>query len=133
MIPKITDPSKSQLIQYGFAMAVLFGIVAWSFANSSIALGVFVSCALVSLTVAAVRPKILRTPFIWTSLVTRPLGVVVAEAILLLLYFLVLTPIALVRRQLRSEHLLNHMNDKPDSNWSDSEITDELEAYYRQF
>jgi hypothetical protein len=103
LIPLNTNPSRSQLLQFGVAWALFFGgaaaLAAWR--GSPALAWPLGALAIVLPLVGSVFPSVLRVLFVAVSLVTFPIGFAVSQVILAVVYFLVLTPIGLVLRWLK--------------------------------
>lgn len=103
LIPLNTNPSRSQLLQFGMAWVVFLGVAgalaAWR--GSPTVAGSLGALAIVLPLVGLVFPGVLRAVFVAVSVVTFPIGFAVSQIILATIYFLVLTPIGLVLRWLK--------------------------------
>lgn len=128
------DPSQRQLRQFGaIAMGALpiVGAV-WSGGNLQVA-GI---CFLVGAVMAATGwlfPAALRPVFVVLSLVFLPIGLVVGELSLLLIYYLLLAPIGLVFRLMRRDPLRLTAEKDTDSYWQDKETSAEVSRYFNQY
>lgn len=100
-----TNPSRSQLLQFGMAWFVFLGgsaaLAAWR--GSPTVAGSLGALAIVLPLVGLVVPGVLLAVFVAVSVVTFPIGFAVSQVILAAIYFLVLTPIGLVLRWLKPE------------------------------
>ncbi len=103
LIPLNTNPSRSQLLQFGVAWTLFFGgaaaITAWR--ESPALAWPLGALAIVLPLVGLVFPSVLRVLFVGLSVVTFPIGFAVSQIVLAAVYFLVLTPIGLVLQWLK--------------------------------
>jgi hypothetical protein len=103
LIPLNTNPSRSQLLQFGVAWCVFFGgaaaLAAWR--GSPVLAWPLGALAIVVPLVGSVVPSVLRVLYVALSVVTFPIGFAVSQVVLAAVYFLVLTPIGLVLRWLK--------------------------------
>ena len=103
LIPLNTNPSRSQLLQFGVAWCASFGgaaaLAAWR-GSPALAWPLGAIATILPL-VGSVFPSVLRVLFVALSVVTFPIGFAVSQVILAVVYFLVLTPIGLVLRWLK--------------------------------
>lgn len=103
MIQLDYQPSPAKLRQFGFAGAV-FGLLmaalwcwrhGWTWGTTAT---VWCAVAGAFLLLALAAPTLLRWPFVGMSLVTFPIGWVLSWVLTAIVYFVVLTPIALILR-----------------------------------
>jgi hypothetical protein len=103
LIPLNTNPSRSQLLQFGVAWALFFGgaaaLTAWR--GSPAAAWPISALAIVPPLVGWVFPSVLRVLYVALSVITFPIGFAISQVILAVIYFLVLTPIGLALRWLK--------------------------------
>lgn len=125
-------PSDQQLQQFGMiSLLALPGIaVLWGASQDLVAtlLAFGVALALTGI----VRPRALRIPFVALCLFTIPIGLVVSEATLALMYLLVFLPIGGVFRLLRRDALSLH-REPVESYWKPRSSPTSVASYYRQW
>ncbi len=80
-----------------------------------------------------VKPAAIRWLFIGATVVTFPIGWVVTQIVLALLFFLVLTLVALVFRLRRRDALQLRHKSNSMSYWSERSVPVEPERYLKQF
>ena len=138
-------PDPKQLRQFGFialgAFAVIGAVVIWrgglfglNFGEAArpvayVLWGLGVVSALVSLTL----PKANRPLFIALSALTFPIGLVVSHVVLLLLFFGILTPVALLFRLAGRDPLTRRFEPDRKSYWTDLPNVPDTKDYFRQF
>jgi len=138
-------PDIKQLRQFGFialgAFTVIGGVILWRGGLFGIDFGsaarsiayVLWALGVVSAGFSLVFPKANRPLFVGLALVAFPIGLVVSHVVLALLFFGVLTPVALVFRLIGRDPLERRFEPERESYWIDlPEVTDP-ESYFRQF
>src|SRR5215216_3873322 len=97
------QPTTRQLRQFGAASLVALPLLAGSLAPPSlrfVGLGIGVALALVIALIAMLRPHWLRPLFVGLCVIAYPLGVIVGEILLVVVYFGAFTPLAFLGRLL---------------------------------
>ena len=126
------NPTTRQLRQFGIACAVvlpLIGLV-WRFDVDTIS--VLTGIGVVLAAVGWVAPAALKPLFLVLSIAAIPLGFVVGEVALMLVYFLVFVPIGLVFRLRRRDALQIAPDRSADSYWAPKKQPRNVASYYRQ-
>jgi Saxitoxin biosynthesis operon protein SxtJ len=80
-----------------------------------------------------VLPAVRRPIFIAWSYLTYPLGWIVSHVLLVLIFFVVLTPIGLVVRLLGHDLLHQKFDPSVASYWTPRQKTDDFRRYFQQF
>jgi hypothetical protein len=134
-------PSERKLRQFGFFALFAFAFAGlWmlrargelpSLARSVAYLLLFL--ALFSGSMSVVWPRANRPLFVVLSLVTYPVGLVVSHVVLLILFFVILTPLGLLFRIVGRDPLRRRREAERDSYWEDLSETAEPSHYFRQF
>jgi hypothetical protein len=129
------NPSQRQLAVFGLLWLVFFGIMGASFwrrgsyvdAGVCLALGVLIPLA------GWVWPEFLRMVYLFAVYSTLPIGLVVSYVILLVIYYLVVTPIGLVMRLFGYDPLQRRFDRAARSYWTPRRPQGESERYFQQF
>lgn len=130
-------PDEAKLQQFGWISLGGFGLLAsiawWRFGNGNAAL-VLAGLALLTPVVGMVSPRLLKFLYIGLSLVAFPIGLIISNVLLLLIFLLVFTPVALIFRLIgRDELRLKPAHESP-SHWKTYESGRRKPAsYYRTF
>lgn len=129
-----TRPSRNQLILFGAAWLVFFGI--WGFVASAkgspaLARGFWVLAGMVPLA-ELVIPGLLRLIFVGLSYATYPIGFVASHVVLAIVYYLVFTPIGLIMRSFRYDPLSRRFDAKAPSYWKEHANPRPIASYFRQ-
>lgn len=136
MLDMTRKPSASALRWFGVIMLVFFSMVgavlyfrfhAWGAACASFGLG-----ALLALLFYATRPLRMPLYLAWMR-VFFPLGWIVSHAILIVIYYVVLTPIGLVLRLVGYDPMRRRFDRDAETYWAEHRGDDGLSQYFRQF
>lgn len=126
------SPEQRVLRQFGWvAMAVglllaLFvwdGWAAWAAAGAGVASGL----------ASVVRPSLNRPLFVALSAITYPIGFVVSIAVMVLLFYVVVTPIGLLMRAFGGDPLARGRDSRSASYWTPAGPPRPKEDYFRQY
>jgi hypothetical protein len=114
---RATDMSVSQLRKFGFVVGgILLAIGGYTLWRESLPYAWFTIGALLVL-FGWFMPRLLRVPYlVWMGL-AAVLGFFVGNAILIALYYLVMTPLGIVRRLAGSDPLDRRFDARKDSYW----------------
>lgn len=94
---------------------------------------VFGSIGAVSGLLAFARPALLKPLFVGMSLIAAPIGLVVSTTLLMLLYYLVLTPISLVFRLIGRDAMHRTPDRSATTYWIERQAPTDMKRYFRQF
>jgi hypothetical protein len=127
------NPENRQLKQFGWFSLIMLPFLAWLWGATtfviSICLGIGALFALLGMAV----PSVLKPVFLGLSLILMPLGLVVGEILMLLVFLLVFLPIGLVFRMMGRDRLQLSINRSQTSYWQPKEIPSRKERYFRQY
>jgi len=130
------QPSDRTLKQFaGFGMLVL-GLVAgpWlSYRGHTTAAVAFWLAAIALGSAAWLNPRLLKWPFVGASLVSWPIGWALSYIALAVLYYLIITPIAVVFWLIGRDPLDRQLDRQADSYWTAYDPDRGAERYLRQF
>jgi hypothetical protein len=131
-----TDPDRRQLAVFGLVLPVaffLFGLVIARLVDSTAARNiVWGAGAAVSIAYLA-APQLRRPIFVGASRVTYPIGWLISHLVLLLVFWLVVTPIALLLKVLGKDPMRRGFDDSVDSYWEPRPESTDIQRYFRQF
>jgi hypothetical protein len=137
LLPFPRDPSEGQLRQFGLScpIGVLLLCLFWQ-ANAMLILAAF-GLGVLSVSLALTTPRLLRPLFLILLLVLFPIGFVLSEVILLLIFAFVVVPIALTLRILGRDTLKRRNAirnaESQESLWALRDQSQSPDRYYRQF
>jgi hypothetical protein len=130
------NPSTRQLNVFGFIWLLFFATFGGVLLNSGSSVLVAALVWGVSVLVPAVGwivPEFMRIIYVGMAYATYPIGFVVSYLIMLVVYYLVLTPIGLVMRLFGHDPMNRHFDKSADTYWCPRDQDDSLTAYFRQF
>ena len=134
-------PNDRQLKQFATATVFFLPWIGWlasgkprtvAAANLTLLSGLFAVGLAVAL-VGLIKPKVLQPVFIGMSLVTLPIGLMAGEAVLLVIFYGVFTPIGLLFRLIGRDALQRRSDHGAKSYWQPKRQPDNAARYYRQF
>jgi hypothetical protein len=135
------QPTDRQLKQFGFACLVFLPLAGWVFsgkprtleaANVPLLAGL-AGCGLLLAVLSLLKPQALKSLFVGMSIVALPIGLVVGELVLLGVFFLVFTPLALVFRLIGRDALQRKLDRQATSYWQPKAQPRDAASYFRQF
>jgi hypothetical protein len=143
MLAKITwNPSDRQLRQFAICALVALPLVGWfvlgrtdptTWSVSQVAVySVFATLALVGGLLAWLRPRALKLAFLGATLATMPIGMVIGELLLLIIFFGIFTPVALLFGLLGRDALNRRFEPGAASYWSTKSQPADVQQYFRQ-
>lgn len=129
------NPSQRMLRQFSAAWIIVFLIWAWFFefrrGNHTVA-AVFVSLAPFG-AVGLRWPAVMKWPFLITSFVTFPIGWIISQLVLLVMFYAILTPVGLLLRWRGRDELQVRKDSARTSYWHDRGDPPPPENYLKQF
>jgi hypothetical protein len=135
MIALDWDPSARKLRQFAAVAGVLLGWMALAAhlrGESSLRQALPLALALAVAAVASVRPKALRLPFIALSYAVYPIGFVVSNAVLLVVFYGVITPLGAMARWMAADPLNLRGAPGVQTYWRERRRGREKTSYLRQ-
>ncbi|MCA9035827.1 MAG: hypothetical protein KDA91_11895 [Planctomycetaceae bacterium] len=126
------SPTERQLRQFGGVAVVALPALAWLWTRDvpTVQWSLIAGATLCS--AGFVKPQLLKPVFIGLSLLFFPVGIVVSEIALIMMFFCVLTPVALFFRLTGRDVLHRKIDRSAESYFSAVQPTTDLKRYYRQ-
>lgn len=135
------NPTDRQLKQFGLAALIFLPLFGWivtgkprtlDAANIPVIGGL--AAAGLCLAIQALRkPQSIRLPFIALSLITLPIGMVVGEVVLFVVYSLIFVPVGLFFRIIGRDALERKIDHRASTYWKPKPHPKDVRSYYRQF
>ena len=130
-------PGEKMLRQFGWICLAGFGIfasIAWfKFGSQPVAIA-FAALAVLAPVVGMIQPRLLKFLYIGLSLITFPIGFVISNLVLLLIFLLVFTPLALIFRLMGRDELRLRLDRTATTYWRKYDPDRRKPAsYYRPF
>jgi hypothetical protein len=126
------QPTDLQLLQFGLVCFVALPAIAWLWGASLSVIAILATIGLAISLVGMIAPPALKYLFLALSLVTTPIGVVVGELAMLVIYFGCFLPIGIVFRVFRRDALTLKLDRNATSYWESKKQPTSLASYYRQ-
>jgi hypothetical protein len=136
------NPGERQLRQFGLCAAVAMPLLGWFVLGRTAPttwtpsqLSLFAACATLGLLgglVGALWPSRLKLVFIAATLLTMPIGMVLGELLLLVMYFAIFTPVAVLFRLLGRDALQRRFEPAAPSYWAPKTQPANAQQYFRQ-
>ncbi|MCR9200753.1 MAG: hypothetical protein NXI04_19120 [Planctomycetaceae bacterium] len=127
------QPTSRQLRQFAVLCFVAFPLLTWLWTRQAPATG---WAAVVGGTVATagwLQPAVVRPLFVLLTLITFPIGLVVGELAMLLVFALAFVPLAVLFRIIGRDSLQRRATADEKSFWQPRPSTRKLKDYFRQF
>src|SRR5262249_28692282 len=131
--------SDRQLRQFGLISSVGLPLAGWLLSGaprlpwSPLRVEVYVGLLVLGVAAAIIgwlRPRWLKPVFLALSLAAFPIGLVVGEVVLALIYFVVFTPVALVFRLIGRDVLHRRFDRAASTYWQDKEQPKGASSYF---
>ncbi|MFO1002212.1 MAG: hypothetical protein U0936_17915 [Planctomycetaceae bacterium] len=128
-----TTPGNRQLRQFGLLCIVLLPAMAWVWGGSSSTIG---AAALIGAglgVLGILAPGSLKPIFVGLVLVSFPIGLIVGELILLMIFAGVFLPMALLFRLIGRDVLQRRMNAESETFWVPRSAPTNVRRYFQQY
>jgi hypothetical protein len=129
------NPSERTLRQFAAAgflfLQIVIAVSYWRGSHSS-ARWVVLALALVIGFTGLLRPSALRLPYVLLSMATYPIGLVVSQLMLGILFYGVITPLGVLARLARPDPLETRLDGRSDSHWKERSRPRDKASYLRQ-
>jgi hypothetical protein len=130
------NPSRKDLNWFGILLAAFFGLVGWvawhKFGNQQVA-RVLWGIGVVLPAVYYAIPRVRRPIFLAWMYLAFPLGLVVSNVVLILVYFAVFMPVGLIMRLVGHDPLQRAFDTAKRTYWVEHRTGGEKSRYFRQF
>ncbi len=125
------NPSTTQLRQFALATLIMLPLVTWLWSARAVPM-MFAGAAGVGILLCGwLRPGLLKPLFIGLSILTWPIGFVVSEVVLLVLFYAVFAPAGLISRLFRRDPLALKPESAVKSAWIAKKSETDSSRYYR--
>ncbi|MGQ0633601.1 MAG: SxtJ family membrane protein [Planctomycetaceae bacterium] len=126
------DPTDRQLRQFGLISLVALPLVGWLWRANAPVLWLLAGIGVLLAGLGLLAPRWLKLPFLVLSVAAIPIGLVVGELALVLIYFAVFVPIGLVFRLIGRDALELRRDSNATSYWRPKAQPRGPASYYRQ-
>ncbi|HVU86613.1 MAG TPA: hypothetical protein VHD36_04795 [Pirellulales bacterium] len=135
-------PTGRQLRQFGVMALVALPLAGWLFTGKpwpaeatrtqATVIGALAALGALAAVLAFVRPQTLRWPFVGATLLALPIGLVVGEVVLAVIYFGLFLPVSMIFRLMGRDALDRRIDRKAKSYWQPKTRPTGPESYFRQ-
>ena len=126
------QPTDRQLRQFGIICLVALPAIGWFWgAGPQLITGLAIAGGVLALA-GLVAPRLLKPVFLGLSILVMPIGLVIGELAMVLIYFGVFLPIGLVFRVVRRDALHLKCDRNQPSYWKPKQQPASVASYYRQ-
>ena len=128
-----TKPSDRQLRQFGLLSILLLPAIAWVWGGSS---STILATALIGAglgLLGILAPGALKPVFVGLVLISLPIGLIVGELILLMIFVGVFLPMALLFRIIGRDTLQRRMNARSETFWVPRSAPNNVRRYFQQY
>ena len=126
------NPTHRQLRQFAVVCLVALPLAGWLWGVDAADQSVLLALGAVIAIAGWIYPPMARPAFLALSIVAAPIGVIVGEMAMLLIYFAVLLPIGLCFRLVKRDALQLRINRAAKTYWQPKKQPSGVASYYRQ-
>ncbi|MCA9011474.1 MAG: hypothetical protein KDB01_17095 [Planctomycetaceae bacterium] len=126
-------PSNRQLFQFGCICLVAAPLMAWLWTRNTEAVIWAGAGGAVLFGIGCVSPGSLRPVFVGMMIVTQPIGLVAGELAMLLIYFGLFVPMAIMLRIMGRDSLNRRFQTNEQTFWRARKQPKNVRTYYHQF
>lgn len=127
------NPAERQLKQFGIACAIAFPVICWLWNANPGVIGIAAGIGAAVAVLAFAVPPAVKPLFIGLSLVAAPIGILVGEIAMLVVYGCVFLPIAIVFQLMARDRLQLRIDKSAATYWRPKKQPTGPASYYRQF
>ncbi|MGE5191352.1 MAG: SxtJ family membrane protein [Deltaproteobacteria bacterium] len=124
-------PTDRQLRQFGLTALVALPGLGWLWGAGPRGITGLLSAGIAAAILGWIGPRILRPAFVGLSLLTFPIGAVVSELTLLVMFYGVFLPVGLLFRVLGRDPLEREFNRQSTSYWAPKRQSRGVAGYFR--
>lgn len=125
-------PSDRQLRQFGAIGLIALPAVGWIWGASSTVVAILACIGLALSFSGLLLPQLLKPVFLALTIVATPIGIVIGELALVLIYFGVLLPIGFAFRLVKRDALQLNLDRRRTTYWETKKQPATVESYFRQ-
>lgn len=125
------NPTTRQLRQFAAATLIMLPLVTWLSTQQPMAAALAIVTALAFVALSLVRPNALKPIFVGVSLITWPVGRIVSEITIFLLFYAVFVPAGLVSQLFRRDPLSLRPKGHSNGTWKTHTGKGDFHSYFR--
>lgn len=126
------NPTSRQLSQFGVIALVALPLIGWIWSAGTITILVLAAIGLTLAVLGFVAPRSISPVFVVIMLVAAPIGIVVGEISIAIIYYLLFVPLGLFFRVRRKDPLLREIDKNQNTYWQPIEEVTDVSSYFRQ-
>ena len=136
------NPGERQLRQFGLCALAAMPLMGWIVLGrtapntwelpQTLLFAAFAMLGLLGGLLGALRPRSLKLAFIGATVLTMPIGMVLGEVMLVIMYFGVFTPVAALFRLIGRDALHRRFDPAAPSYWAPKARAADAQQYFRQ-
>ena len=126
------QPTDRQLRQFGVICLVALPAVGWLWGGGTATVALLGVIGLLLAITGMVLPTVLKPVFLALTIVATPIGMVIGELAMLMIFFGVFLPFGLVFRFVQRDALQLRLDRNRDSYWEAKKQPANTASYYRQ-
>ena len=136
------QPSERQLRQFAGISLVALPLIAYLFTGSpgfaswqllhTMVIGGATALGLLLVMLSWIKPSAVRPVFISACLLAFPIGLVIGELVLIVIFLLIFTPVAILFRIIRRDALERELRPDLASYWQEKRAPKGMRSYFRQ-
>lgn len=127
------SPSQKQLRQFGLLCLLALPLLGWLWGGNSTSIVTLLGVASLITILAFVQPRCVSPLFVGLILLAAPIGMVVGELAMLLIYFGIFLPISLLFRISRRDALQLRIDREAQTYWQAKPEPKDISSYYRRY
>ena len=127
------SPTHRQLRQFGLLCLVALPILGWMWGATWTWIAFLFVIACIVAVLSYLQPRLVRLLFIGLILLAAPIGMVVGELAMLLIYFVIFLPISLLFRLVQHDALQLRIDREAESYWQAKAEPKDIASYYRRY
>ena len=136
MIEINRNPGRKELLWFGLLFLLFFGIVGglcfWKFQAPTVAYWIWIAAGAVTC-LYFLFPPMRRPLYLGWMYAAFPIGLVISYLVMVLIFYAVVTPIALILRLLGRDSLCRAFDRHADSYWVERKLDSDQKRYFGQF
>jgi hypothetical protein len=127
------NPSERQLRQFGVICLIALPLIGWMWSAGPRTLTWLAGVGLIMAVFGWFRARLLKSFFVGLMIVALPIGMVVSELAMLMIYFGVFLPIGLCFKVIKRDALNRELDRGCESYWEEKKDPNNVSSYYRQW
>ena len=126
------NPTQRQLRQFGVICFFALPLIAWFWGASTQTIGILAGIGLVLAILGYVLPALVKPVFVGLTLITLPIGLVIGEIAMLLIYFGMFLPLSILFRLVGRDALQVKTNKSARTYWQAKKQPKDTASYFHQ-